>query len=65
MLRLLARENIGLAVVPPIVVKDELSAGTLKEFERLPGLKEKFFAITLTRRFPNRLLKSLIDAPRQ
>lgn len=60
MLRLLARENIGLAVVPPIVVKDELKAGTLIEIERFPDLKETFFAITPARRFPNPLLKSLI-----
>lgn len=56
MLRLVAREHRGLAVVPPIVVKDELEAGVLVEFERLPELKETFFAITLRRRFPNPLL---------
>lgn len=61
MLRLLARDHIGLAVVPSIVVKDELDAGILVEIERLPGLNETFFAITLTRRFPNPLLKELIS----
>jgi LysR family transcriptional activator of nhaA len=60
MLRLLARENIGLAVVPSIVVKDELDGGELVELQTLPGLKETFFAITLTRRFPNPLLRTLI-----
>lgn len=56
MLRLVAREHSGLAVVPSIVVKDELDSGVLVEFARLPGLAETFFAITLTRRFPNPLL---------
>jgi LysR family transcriptional activator of nhaA len=61
MLRLLTREDVGLAVVPPIVVKDELDGGSLVEIERFPDLKETFFAITLARRFPNPLLKLLIS----
>jgi LysR family transcriptional regulator, transcriptional activator of nhaA len=56
MLRLVAREHTGLAVVPPIVVKDELDNGTLVEVAKLPGLEETFFAMTLKRRFPNPLL---------
>ena len=60
MLRLLARERIGLAVVPSIVVRDELEARELVELAPLPQLKETFFAITLARRFPNPLLKLLI-----
>jgi len=60
MLRLLARERIGLAVVPSIVVRDELQARVLIELAPLPQLKETFFAITLQRRFPNPLLKLLI-----
>lgn len=61
MLRLVAREHQGLAVVPSIVVKDELDKGVLVEIEKLSGLKETFFAITLTRRFPSPLLKNLIS----
>ena len=60
MLRLLARERIGLAVVPSIVVRDELASGALVELAPLSQLKETFFAITLARRFPNPLLKLLI-----
>ncbi|MEZ4609919.1 MAG: LysR family transcriptional regulator [Caldilineaceae bacterium] len=56
MLRLVAREHPGLAVVPPIVVKDELDSGVLVEVAELPGLVETFFAITLARRFPNPVL---------
>lgn len=61
MLRLLARERIGLAVVPTIVVRDELDARVLVEIAPLPMLEETFFAITLARRFPNPLLKVLIS----
>ena len=62
MLRLLARENLGLAVVPPIVVRDELSSGLLVEAVQFPKLVETFYAVTLARRFPNRLLKDLLRA---
>ncbi len=64
MLRLLAREGIGLAVVPSIVVRDELATRKLVELAPLPRLEETFFAITLARRFPNPLLKLLIS-PRE
>lgn len=60
MLRLVAREHSGLAVVPPIVVKDELDSGELVEVAELPGLAEMFFAITLRRRFPNPLLSLVL-----
>ena len=60
MLRLVAREHTGLAVVPPIVVKDELDSGELVEVAKLPELAETFFAITLKRRFPNPLLNLVL-----
>jgi LysR family transcriptional activator of nhaA len=62
MLRLLAREGIGRAVIPAIVVRDELASGELVELARLPGLRETFYAITLKRRFPNPLLKDMLRA---
>lgn len=61
MMRLLVREGAGLAVLPPIVVKGELEAGTLKELERLPGVEERFYAVTARRSFPNPLVQQLID----
>ncbi len=61
MLRLVTREHTGLAVVPPIVVKDELDSGLLVQVAELPGLEESFFAITLQRQFPNPLLKDLLS----
>lgn len=62
MMRLLAREGIGLAVLPPIVVKDELESGLLVEADRLPGITETFYAVTMERRFPNPLLRTLLRA---
>jgi LysR family transcriptional activator of nhaA len=61
MMRLLAREGIGLAVLPPIVVQDELTSGRLIEAARLPGIGETFFAVTLSRRFPNPILSQLLE----
>ena len=60
MMRLLAREDIGLALVAPIVVKDELASGILVEAQEHPQITESFHAITLRRRFPNVLLQELL-----
>ncbi|WP_137131030.1 LysR family transcriptional regulator [Rhizobium sp. FY34] len=62
MMRLLAREGAGLAVLPPIVVKGELEAGSLVEFDALPGVIETFYAVTVKRRFPNPLIRLLLEA---
>lgn len=60
MIRALAREDVGLAVVPPIVVKGEVAAGTLVLAADLPELTETFYAVTVARRFPNPLLRLLL-----
>ena len=60
MLRLLAREGVGLAVIPPIVVKDELASGALVDAEHLPGIRETFFAVMMQRQYPNMLIQSLL-----
>ena len=61
MLRLLTREDAGLCVIPPIVVRDELASGKLVEAMRLDGIQETFLAVTLSRRFPNPLLRSVLN----
>jgi LysR family transcriptional activator of nhaA len=61
MLRLLAGARLGLAVVPPIVVQDELAAGALVQVAELP-LVETFYAVTRRRRFPNPVLAELLRA---
>ena len=60
MLRLLAREDAGLAVIPSIVVQDELASGLLTEAARIEGMQETFYAISRERRFPNPLLALLL-----
>jgi LysR family transcriptional activator of nhaA len=64
MMRLLAREGVGLAVLPPIVVQDELASGLLVEAARLDGITESFIAVTMERRFPNPIVSELLDAAR-
>jgi LysR family transcriptional activator of nhaA len=67
MIRLLARADAGLAIIPPIVVQDELRSGFLIEAARLDGISETFVAVTLQRRFPNPLLSDVLGraAPMQ
>lgn len=61
MLRLLAREGVGLALVPPVVVAGELQSRVLVECCRVPQIKESFYAITPTRKFPNPLLAGILQ----
>jgi LysR family transcriptional activator of nhaA len=62
MLRLMVRQDVGLGIVPSIVVRDELASGDLTQVARLPGLRETFYAITLPRQFVNPIVPTLIDA---
>ncbi len=61
MLRVLTREGHAVAVVPPIVVKDELDSGELRLVAELPGIFEAFYALALRRRFPNSLVETLLS----
>jgi LysR family transcriptional activator of nhaA len=61
MLRLLALEGAGLALVPPVVVRSELDSGQLAERHRIEGIRESFYAITPSRRFPNPVLRELLQ----
>jgi LysR family transcriptional activator of nhaA len=60
MMRLLAREGMGIAVIPPIVVKDELDSGLLEELMSLPEIMEAFYAVTVGRQFPNPMIQALL-----
>ena len=60
MLRLLTRESTAIAVIPPIVVKDELESGELTEASTLPELSETFYVVTIRRRFPHPLVRALL-----
>lgn len=61
MLRLIARNTEAITLVPPVVVLDELKNGRLFELCQIPDLKETFYAITATRRYPSPYLKKLLD----
>ena len=61
MLRLLARDSGHLALVPPVVVLDELRSGALIERCRIPELQERFYAIIPRRRFPNAIIRELLE----
>ena len=61
MLRLIAREDEVLALVPPVVVRDEIASGALVVTHRIPELKETFYAVTAGRHFPNPLVGKLIE----
>ncbi len=60
-LRLLVRDTDALALVPSVVVRDELRQGTIHEVYTVPDLFESFYAITSKRRFEHPLVASLLD----
>lgn len=60
MLRLLARDTGAIAVMPEVVVKDELKQGTLVRYLILPNLYENFYAVTIKRHHTNFLVNELI-----
>ena len=62
MVRLLAREGIGLAVAPPVVVADEIASGVLATAPFDLGVIEPFFAVTMPRKFPHPALAQLLRA---
>lgn len=63
MLRLLARDSDSVALVPTVVVQDELRDGQLEEYCVVPQLFENFYAITVRRHFAPPLLKTLLKRP--
>lgn len=62
MLRLLARDSGALAVLPMVVVQDELKAKRLAQIARIPGVDEEFYVITVPRRAEPPGLKALLAA---
>ncbi len=60
MLRVLARELDAVALVPAVVVRDELRDGRLEEYCPVPDLFEEFHAISVTRQYQPPLLRTLL-----
>jgi LysR family transcriptional activator of nhaA len=61
LLRLIARDSKGVALVPSVVVQDELRTGRLVEHAVVPDLFEDFYAITVQRRFAPPMLDELLQ----
>jgi LysR family transcriptional activator of nhaA len=60
MLRLLARDSGGVALVPAVVVQDELKMGLLQQYCVVPEVFENFYAITTERQFQPKVLDALL-----
>lgn len=60
MLRVLARELDAVALVPAVVVRDELHDGRLLEYCTVPDLYEEFHAITVRRQYRSPMLRRLL-----
>ena len=60
MLRLIARDSGWLAVLPEVVVQDELRAGILVTVGHSTALQERFYAITTPHRHRIEVLEQLL-----
>jgi LysR family transcriptional activator of nhaA len=61
LLRLLALSGEGLALVSKIVVERELQSRKIKFMLRVPGLAEKYYALTMRKRFTNAWLAEIVE----
>jgi len=61
LLRLMARDTGCLALVPTVVVQDELTDGRLVEHAVVPDIFEAFYATTVQRHFEPTVLKQLLN----
>lgn len=59
MVRLLTREDVGLAIAPAVVLADEIASGLVASAPFDLGIVEPFFAVTLPRKFPHPALEAL------
>ena len=60
LIRLLARDTDAIALLPSVVVRDELQSGRLQEYCVVPRLHEDFYAVTAERRYQHPLLRPLL-----
>jgi len=60
-LRLMARDSGRVAMVPEVVVQDELEQGTLEKYCEVPDLHENFYAITAQRHFRSAALNAVLE----
>lgn len=60
MVRLLAREGVGVAIAPRVVVADEINSGMLQTAPFDLEIAEVFYAVTVKRSYPHPLLAGLL-----
>lgn len=60
MVRLLARDGVGVAVAPAVVLADEIAQGIVTTAPFDLGIIEPFYAVTLPRKFPHPALQDLL-----
>jgi LysR family transcriptional activator of nhaA len=63
LMRLLARDSDSIALLPSVVVQDELRSRRLVEYGVVPDLYEHFYAISVRRHFEPPLVKTLLQRP--
>lgn len=59
-IRLLAADANALAIVPSVVVRDELRTGVVHELCVVPDIAENFYGITMERSFQHPLVETLL-----
>lgn len=64
MLRLLTRDSGALAILPAVVVKDEIANGLLAVYQTFEQIDEQFFAISLPRKQQSDLVLELLKTQR-
>lgn len=60
LLRLLARDSDSIALLPSVVVQDELRSGRLVEHAVVPDLHENFYGVTIQRRYEPPFIRTLL-----
>ncbi|ASD68058.1 LysR family transcriptional regulator [Pseudoalteromonas piscicida] len=64
MMRLLARDSGAVAVLPAVVVKDEIAQGVLQQYQELPNIYEYFYAISTQKKVVPEAIKILLQEAR-
>ena len=62
LLRLLALSGQGLALVSKIVVERDLERRDLRQVVRVPGLAERYYALTVRKRFGHDWIAAIVAA---
>lgn len=60
-LRLLIRDSSCIALMPKVVVQDEIKNGTLQEYCKIPNLYEHFYAVHMERHIEFKLFNNLFE----